>query len=83
MSQDFSTAATLHHRQWHSPAPLDHTADICSKLGVRHFWAPVGSYITAEFVGMAVAREYKYIMVIDNDVLLPENLPLPTHYFDD
>lgn len=66
-----------------SPTPLDHTADVCAEFGVRHFWVPVGSKITAEFVGVAVARGYKYVMLIDDDVLLPENLPLPTHHFDD
>lgn len=66
-----------------SPTPLDHTADVCAEFGARHFWVPVGSKITAEFVGVAVAREYKYCMLIDDDVLIPPNLPLPTHYFED
>ncbi|KAH6883443.1 glycosyl transferase [Thelonectria olida] len=64
-----------------SPTPLDHTADVCAEFGVRHFWVPVGSKITAEFVGVALAGQYKYCMLIDDDVLLPANLPLPTHVF--
>ncbi|KAF5666665.1 glycosyl group 2 family [Fusarium heterosporum] len=66
-----------------SPTPLDHTADICREFGVNHTWVPVGSKITAEFVGVALARKYKYCMLIDDDVLLPSNLPLPTHMFGD
>ncbi|KAK6203685.1 hypothetical protein LQW54_008891 [Pestalotiopsis sp. IQ-011] len=64
-----------------SPTPLDHTADVCAQYGVRHYWIPVGSKITAEFVGVALAAEYKYCMLIDDDVLLPPNLPLPTERF--
>ncbi|KAH6995277.1 glycosyl transferase [Ilyonectria destructans] len=66
-----------------SPIPLDHTADVCAEYGVRHVWVPVGSKITAEFVGVALAAKYKYCMLIDDDVLLPANLPLPTHLFGD
>lgn len=64
-----------------SPTPLDHTADVCAQYGVRHYWVPVGSKITAEFVGVALAGRYKYCMLIDDDVLLPANLPLPTDRF--
>ncbi|KAK6070882.1 hypothetical protein SCUP234_09971 [Seiridium cupressi] len=66
-----------------SQTPLDHTADVCAEFGVRHCWVPVGSKITAEFVGVALAREYKYCMLIDDDVLLPASLPLPLHLFGD
>ncbi|KAM6513321.1 hypothetical protein FALCPG4_015757 [Fusarium falciforme] len=66
-----------------SPTPLDHTADVCAEFGVRHYWVPIGSKITAEFVGVALASKYKYCMLIDDDVLLPATLPLPTHLFGD
>ncbi|EXK27154.1 hypothetical protein FOMG_16406 [Fusarium oxysporum f. sp. melonis 26406] len=66
-----------------SPTPLDHTADVCAEFGVNHTWVPVGSKITAEFVGVALASKYKYCMLIDDDVILPANLPLPTQLFGD
>lgn len=65
-----------------SPTPLDNAAEVCAKYGVNHYWVPIGSKITAEFVGVAVAARYKYVMLIDDDVHLPENLPLVTKRFD-
>ena len=60
-----------------NPTPLDETADVCAKYGVNHTWVPIGSKITAEFVGVAIARHYDYILLIDDDVHIPRNLPLP------
>jgi hypothetical protein len=40
---------------------------------------PIGSKITAEFVGAHVTSQFKYILRIDDDVILPPNLPLATH----
>ncbi|KHO01321.1 glycosyl transferase, group 2 family protein [Metarhizium album ARSEF 1941] len=64
-----------------SSVPLDNTADVCSEFGVRHTWLPVGSKITAQFVGVMVGTEFEYCLLIDDDVLLPPNLPIPTHCF--
>ena len=61
-----------------NPTPLDNTADVCKRYGVHHAWVPIGSKITAEFVGIALTRKYKYIMLIDDDVHIPSNLPLVT-----
>ena len=58
--------------------PLDNTQDVCKSFGVRHIWVPVGSKITAQFVGTCVARSFKYCLLIDDDIILPANLPLPT-----
>lgn len=62
-----------------APEPMDNTADVCKEYGVNHAWVPIGSKITAEFVGVALTHKYKYIMLIDDDVHLPPNLPLVTH----
>jgi len=62
-----------------SPTPLDNTEEVCEKFGVNHTWVPVGSKITAEFIGCVLAKDYKYIMLIDDDVHLPANLPLVTN----
>ena len=40
---------------------------------------PIGSKITAEFVGAHVTSQFKYILRIDDDVIIPPNLPLATH----
>lgn len=62
-----------------SPTPLDDTADVCKGFGVNVAWVPIGSKITAEFVGVALTKNYKYVMLIDDDVHLPPNLPLVTN----
>lgn len=61
-----------------SPTPLDNTEDVCKQYGVNHAWVPIGSKITAEFVGVMLAKEFKYAMLIDDDVHLPPNLPIVT-----
>ncbi|KID73709.1 uncharacterized protein G6M90_00g001740 [Metarhizium brunneum] len=65
-----------------STVPLDNTADICDEFGVRHFWLPVGSKITAEFVGVTLGKEFQYCLLIDDDVLLPPSLPILTKWFN-
>lgn len=66
-----------------SPTPLDETADVCKTYGVNHAWVPIGSKIAAEFVGVILARKFKYALLIDDDVHLPANLPLVTDRFSD
>lgn len=61
-----------------SPTPLDNAADVCAKYGVNHYWVGIGSKITAEFVGVTLAKDFRYIMLIDDDVHLPPNLPIVT-----
>ncbi|OLL23793.1 hypothetical protein NEOLI_004535 [Neolecta irregularis DAH-3] len=61
-----------------SPTPLDDTAKVCEKYGVHHTWVPIGSKITAEYAGCAVSRKFKYLLLIDDDVHLPKNLPIKT-----
>lgn len=66
-----------------SPTPLDNTADVCKQYGVNHAWIPIGSKIAAEFVGVVLARKFKYALLIDDDVHLPANMPLVTDRFND
>lgn len=61
-----------------SPVPLDNTEDVCKEYGVNHAWVPFGSKITAEFVGVMLAKEFKYCLLIDDDVHLPANMPIVT-----
>ncbi|KAL8835568.1 MAG: hypothetical protein Q9176_006845 [Flavoplaca citrina] len=59
-----------------SPEPLDNTAEVCAEFGVSHTWSPMGSKIIAQFVGCYVARKFVNILLIDDDCLLPPNLPI-------
>ncbi|KAL9008561.1 MAG: hypothetical protein Q9173_006324 [Seirophora scorigena] len=59
-----------------SPEPLDNTAEVCSQYDVSHTWSPLGSKIIAQFVGCYVARKFPYVLLIDDDCLLPPNLPI-------
>ena len=59
-----------------SPEPLDNTASVCHEYGVSHTWSPLGSKIIAQFVGCYVARKFPNVFLIDDDCLLPPNLPI-------
>ncbi|KAI4246396.1 MAG: hypothetical protein LQ352_006414 [Teloschistes flavicans] len=59
-----------------SPEPLDNTAAVCKEYGVSHTWSPLGSKIIAQFVGCHVARNFTNVLLIDDDCLLPPNLPI-------
>ncbi|KAL8737430.1 MAG: hypothetical protein Q9181_001676 [Wetmoreana brouardii] len=59
-----------------SPQPLDNTAAVCETYNVSHTWSPLGSKIIAQFVGCYVARTFPNVLLIDDDCLLPPNLPI-------
>jgi len=59
-------------------APVDNTEEVCTSYGVRHIWVPIGSKITAQYIGCAAAFEFKYALLIDDDVILPFPFPVVT-----
>ncbi|KAK6006145.1 hypothetical protein QM012_006555 [Aureobasidium pullulans] len=59
-----------------SPTPLDNTEEICRPFGVNHIWSPVGSKIVAQFVGCYAAKDFKNVLLIDDDCALPPNFPI-------
>ena len=61
-----------------SPTPLDNTAAVCDQYGVSHTWSPIGSKIVAQFVGCYVTKRFPYVLLIDDDCLLPPNFPIVT-----
>jgi len=61
-----------------SPVPLDNTEEVCKPYGVNHIWSPMGSKIIAQFVGCYAARDFKYVLMIDDDCTLPPNFPIVT-----
>ncbi|PSN68317.1 hypothetical protein BS50DRAFT_447926, partial [Corynespora cassiicola Philippines] len=61
-----------------SAEPLDNTEEICQPYGVNHIWSPIGSKIVAQFVGCYAAKDFKNVLLIDDDCALPENFPVVT-----
>ena len=59
-----------------SPTPLDNTEDVIRPYKVNHIWVPVGSKIVAQFVGTYAAYKFQYVLMIDDDCLLPANFPI-------
>ncbi|TIA39636.1 hypothetical protein D6C78_03146 [Aureobasidium pullulans] len=59
-----------------SPTPLDDTEEVCRPYGVNHIWSPVGSKIVAQFVGCYAAKDFKNVLLIDDDCALPPNFPI-------
>ncbi|EAW13670.1 glycosyltransferase family 2 protein [Aspergillus clavatus NRRL 1] len=59
-----------------SPSPIDATEDICRAHGVNHIWAPVGSKIIALFIGCYAVKQFRHVLLIDDDCILPPNFPI-------
>ncbi|KAI9147567.1 hypothetical protein HJFPF1_12593 [Paramyrothecium foliicola] len=59
-----------------SSTPLDNTEEVCLSYGVNHLWSPIGSKVIAQFVGCYAAKEFKNVLLIDDDCLLPPNFPV-------
>lgn len=55
---------------------MDGTSSVCERYGVSHTWSPLGSKIIAQFVGCYVAKGFPYVLLIDDDCLLPPNFPI-------
>ncbi|PGH27508.1 hypothetical protein AJ80_00749 [Polytolypa hystricis UAMH7299] len=50
---------------------------------IVYIWSPIGSKNAAQLVGALAARNYKYIMTVDDDVCIPKNFSPPTEMIDD
>lgn len=66
-----------------APTPLDNTEEVCRPYGVHHVWSPVGSKIVAQFVGCYVAKDFKNVLLIDDDCALPPNFPIVSDRLND
>lgn len=62
-----------------SAEPIDNTETVCEPYGVNHLWCPIGSKIIAQFVGCYAARDFKHVLLIDDDCVLPDNFPVVTN----
>jgi len=59
-----------------SPTPLDDTEEVIRPYHVNHIWVPIGSKIVAQFVGTYAAYKFQYVLMIDDDCLLPPAFPI-------
>jgi len=56
--------------------PSTETRDICVQHGVRYVWVPEGSKISSIYVGAKIMK-HDFVMQIDDDVLLNEEMIFP------
>ncbi|GFF97710.1 initiation-specific alpha-1,6-mannosyltransferase [Aspergillus udagawae] len=59
-----------------SSQPLDNTEEICRSYGVNHIWSPVGSKIIAIFIGCYAVKDFRNVLLIDDDCILPPYFPV-------
>lgn len=50
---------------------------------IVYIWSPIGSKNAAQLVGALAAKNYKYIMTVDDDVCIPGNFRSPVEMLDD
>jgi hypothetical protein len=50
---------------------------------IVYIWSPIGSKNAAQLVGARAAKDYKYIMTVDDDVCIPKNFHPPTEMIND
>jgi glycosyl transferase family 2 len=50
---------------------------------IVYIWSPIGSKNAAQLVGALAAKDYKYIMTVDDDVCIPSNFCPPVEMIDD
>lgn len=60
-----------------SDAPLDNTSSVCQEMGISYKWVPIGGKLYAIYVGVKITEEYEYVMQIDDDVFLNEDMTFP------
>lgn len=60
-----------------SPVPVDGTQAVCSELGVNYIYVPHPGKLGAIYVGARAAKMFDFVMQIDDDMYLPEDLSFP------
>jgi hypothetical protein len=72
----FSASSIFIIANGNSLTPLDNTEEVCQRYSVNHFWCPIGSKIVAQYVGCYVAKDFPYVLMVDDDCILPPNFPI-------
>jgi hypothetical protein len=62
-----------------SDIPLDNTSSICEEMGINYKWVPVGGKLYAIYVGSKITEQYEFVMQIDDDVFLNEDMTFPVN----
>ena len=69
-----------------SPTPLDNTFELLQQecpLGVHYIWNPYGNKTLAQYAGLIAAEAYKYVVIMDDDVTIPEAMDFQFELIDD
>lgn len=68
-----------------SKEPLDDTEAKVREVHplINYLWLPMGNKNIAQYAGTMAAKDYKYIMTVDDDVILPDNFDFGTHLIDE
>lgn len=57
--------------------PTDNTQSVCQEHGVNYSYIPIGHKSSAIYAGALLARNYEYVLQIDDDICLDENMTFP------
>ena len=57
--------------------PLDNSRWLCESHGVNYIWSNIGSKLISIYIGVKAAEGYKYVMQIDDDMELEEDMTFP------
>lgn len=60
-----------------SNTPADNTQQVCQEHGVNYTYVPIGHKSSAIYTGALLARDYDYVLQIDDDICLDENMTFP------
>lgn len=68
-----------------SENPTDATPEIVKNVdrNINYRWSSVGNKTIAQYIGAKAAKDFKYVMTIDDDVSLPEVFNFATDSLDD
>ncbi|MEO5970715.1 MAG: glycosyltransferase family 2 protein [Bdellovibrionia bacterium] len=65
--------------------PSDNTKEVVASINskINYIWVPFGNKSIAQYAGAIAAKDFKYILTIDDDVTLPDNFDFGTHMIND
>ena len=60
-----------------SDTPFDNTRLVCEEMGINYVWVPVGGKLSAIYAGAKITKDYEFVMQIDDDVFLTDDMTFP------
>lgn len=70
-------------RSRHPPSPEFRKFIRSEHPDINYIWSPIGSKNAAQLVGAMAAKEYDWVMTVDDDVSIPANFHAPIDKMDD